>query len=142
MWPLAAAVALAVALLVGLGIPALQRAQEVARRVESASNIHRLLNATRTYCADHNLALPDDLTQIEPYLGTPLTTCLENPHTGENPGYLYVKPGTILTDVVNPSSTPMIWEVRNGAKAIPGNVAYVDGHVEWREVAPSPPPAP
>jgi len=58
------------AILAGMLLPAFAKARAEARQLKCTSNVHILLAACQSYAADHEDALPANLDDLQPYLGS------------------------------------------------------------------------
>ncbi len=92
----------------------------------AAQQMRQIGIAMQAYAQAHGGELPDKLEDIKPYVGGSYVQLTTNPGTGEQPGFVYEKPGK----GANPSETEMLWETRGGTKYIDGAVLYADGHIE------------
>ena len=75
----------------------------------------------------HHLARlkwPESLNNVQEYLDDKkLAELLKNPHTGDNPGYEYVKPTTARPD----PKTILVYQLRDGKRDMSLPVVYADG---------------
>ena len=119
------------AMAVSILLPSLNRARDTANEIKSRQNLSQLSMALNMYEGQHNGEMPDSLDDLKPYMakGPPGTDALENPQTGESPGYIYVKPADRRGDIKDPSVTGVFFESKNGQKDPDGSVVYADGHV-------------
>jgi len=94
---------------------------------QSAAKLRLLGQAVMMFANDNKGKLPADLSQLSAYLGA---TMLENPRTGAEHGYEYVKPGEKIHKIRSPQDVPMAYELDKDGKRLEGGwVLYVDGHV-------------
>lgn len=106
-----------------------------AVQVQAVSNERQLAVMILMYVGDHRGKLPDKLEDVATYAGPngSFKLIVRNPNApGVEVGYIYEKPVETMSDVKNPSTTPMLWEVnpKDGKKADSGAVGYSDGHIE------------
>ena len=75
----------------------------------------------------HHLARlkwPESLNNVQEYLDDKkLAELLKNPHTGDNPGYEYVKPTVARPD----PKTILVYQLRDGKRDMSLPVVYADG---------------
>ena len=109
---------------VGAYLENLARARKKAQGTVAASRMRQIGLALRNYAHDYN-ALPDNIEQIKPYVGS-YDKLMTNPRTGKRPGYIYEKP----EPGDNPIETPVLWEARGGTKYLSGPILFADGHIE------------
>lgn len=117
---LAAALILSTA---GCCCPGVGAARQAARRAQSVNNMRLIIMQIITY-HDINNQWPDSLDDVEG-----IDELLDNPLTGDAPGYEYVKPGDDAEEV-GLSQTPILYQLRNGQRDESLGVGYADAHVE------------
>lgn len=101
-----------------------ERSAALEQRVQSLSNMRKILLSCIMYAQDHQDQWPDNLQQLNVYGVTPAD--LANPkYTGAETGYVYAKP----TKPLSPSQVVLYEKYDSWADGI--NVGFVDGHVEF-----------
>ena len=108
--------------LLAAGCGARKRAQEV----QSMDHLKKLAEALIQYSQDNDGTYPDSLDQVKDLCKEkPYDTLIENPFTGDNPGYEYVKPadGAAITETI------VLYQLEGGSRVTQGKVAYLDGSV-------------
>ncbi len=107
----------------------LAEARNKAKGVVSASNMTQIALSVQLYMTDHSGSFPPDFGALRRYEPA-LDAVLKNPRTGERHGYIYVKPADHVSELEDPSDTPMIYEAKGGNPDPDGAVIYADGHIE------------
>ncbi len=122
----------AFALLISL-VLALAGCSDTKKRRESSGNLKLLSSAIIAY-HESKKAWPDSLEQLKPLIGKEgpigiigggkdFATLIQNPLTGANPGYEYVKPaGRAASGVV-------LYQLKGGVRDTSLPAAYADGSV-------------
>ena len=121
-----------------------QRFDEAKRKFEAVARMRWLAIAVRDYHAEHD-AYPDSLQELKPLFGqgkgstqlqfsfdtlagkvglSTFEQVLENPWTGDNPGFEYVKPAQPR------NSTPILYQLRNGQRADGEKIGYFDASIK------------
>jgi hypothetical protein len=101
-------------------------AQKKAQEIQSMDHMKKLAEAIIEYSDDNDGAYPDSLDQVKEHCKEkPYDTLIENPFTGDNPGYEYIKPA----DDASISDTIVLYQLKDGSRATQGKVAYLDGAV-------------
>jgi hypothetical protein len=101
-------------------------AQKKAQEIESMDHMKKLAEAIVEYSGNNDGAYPDSLDQVKEYCEEKsYDTLIENPFTGDNPGYEYVKPA----DDASISDTIVLYQLKDGSRVTQGKVAYLDGSV-------------
>jgi hypothetical protein len=101
-------------------------AQKKAQEIQSMDHMKKLAEAIIEYSDDNDGAYPDSLDQVKEHLKEkPYDTLIENPFTGDNPGYEYIKPA----DDASISDTIVLYQLKDGSRVTQGKVAYLDGAV-------------
>ena len=106
--------------------PSLREARQHAKQISSASQMRQLLLALMMYANDNKGAMPEQLQQLDKYLGRSMQQMMTNPQRPEkSPGYIYLK-----QPLKGSTEKVMLYEAYDNW---PGgiNVGYPDGHVEW-----------
>jgi prepilin-type processing-associated H-X9-DG protein len=127
----------------GMLLPAMTQARGKARNISDMGNLKQIALGVIMYQADHNDMLPNDLGDIWDYVGdgrvfvspagnTQPPTSADEIRAGKC-DYLYFTKGKKLTEVKNPSQTPMAC-TKPGMLKQGVNVAFCDGHVEMKAV--------
>ena len=119
--PLAAAVAM----------PALAQARSQARRTVSMSNIKQITMAMMMYSADHKGRLPENLKEIDKYLGGSAAQVLRSPVApeGSEESYIYI-PG-LDPEHGRASQTMVVYEKPEHYNNEGTVAGFLDGHVEF-----------
>ena len=100
-----------------------ERSAALEQRVQSLSNMKKILLSCIMYAQEHQDQWPDNLQQLNVYGVT--AADLTNPrYAGAEPGYVYAKPGKPLS----PSQVVLYEKYDSWADGI--NVGFADGHVE------------
>ena len=94
-----------------------------AQGLVSANNMRQIGFALQSYLNDHRGQFPDSLLDLRGY--APIEQLVQNPRTGENPGFIYEKPPA----GANPGTTPVLFEAFNGQKDPNGAILYADGNI-------------
>lgn len=134
-------------LLASIVVPSLNRAREMARRVQSASKLRQMGVSIYLYAQDHNDQLPDTLGQLLPYFHNDVKVYfkLNAPPVPQDvrgdekalarwvdarSDYAYVGGGKRLQDLSRDKNLILAYEKHRqydeGANAL-----FADGHVEW-----------
>lgn len=113
---------------VGILLPSLMRAREVAKRTVSTAQLRQIGMAVHIYAADHGDKFPADLdTVLQEQMITP--EMLMSPRDPEasptNPSYVYIGGQSAAG---NPQNV-LAYEKLVGEEGL--NVLFVDAHVEW-----------
>lgn len=111
--------------------PLVRKSRQRAMQIHSASQMRQLLMAIQVFAGFNKGAAPDQLSQIEKYVGGPqgMNRMMRNPQRPQkNPGYIYVK-----QDAVKAAEASEKVQLYEAYDTWPGgiNVGYADGHVEW-----------
>ncbi|MBB6428908.1 hypothetical protein [Algisphaera agarilytica] len=102
----------------------LRDAKSQANGLVSANNMRQIGIALQTYMDQNNGRFPDTLLQLREVFPQ-LDQVMENPRTGDRPGFIYEKPPPGSA----PSRTPVLYESLNGQKDPDGAVLYGDGSI-------------
>jgi uncharacterized protein (TIGR03067 family) len=100
--------------------------REAALRTSSHNNMKHITFALLDYYKAKQ-QWPDKLDDSLPFLEVGKSV-FENPLTGDNPGYDYVKPTAPLEDIPT-AETIVLYQLRNGQRDRKLAVAYLDGQV-------------
>jgi hypothetical protein len=101
-------------------------AQKKAQEIQSMDHMKKLATALIEYAGDNEGRYPDSLDQVKEYCKEkPYDVLIENPFTGDNPGYEYVKPA----EDAKITETVVLYQLKGGSRATEGKVAYLDGSV-------------
>lgn len=99
----------------------------------SAKNMHNLVIAAHTWADTHKGEWPDSLEQLKEIVGEDeFANAMENPLTGDNPGYEYVKP-RIRIDDAGYTREVAIYQLRDGKRDLSVRVCYADAGVRYFE---------
>ena len=100
------------------------------RAAQEASSRHHIKQLTLALVQFHEdqQRWPDQLTEVLPFLNGD-NSVLNNPITGEEFGYDYVKP-TIAPEDPQSSTTVVIYQLRDGKRDTELEVGYLDGSVK------------
>jgi hypothetical protein len=109
--------------LTALMVPSLIRAEEVAQRVASMSNMRQITVAALMYEQEHG-TWPDSLAALD--LPEALTT---SPRELQNRAYTYHPWSAEQIEAIGGGDVPVLWEQPDGPDE-PVSVAFADGHVE------------
>ena len=100
---------------------------------QTAKNVEDLTKLIGLYWLDKNGEYPADLPaafdEVGIFSAADAKRMMSNPRTGASPGYKYVRPGANRDAVANPTTVPMIYEIKDGKPDPDGVIAYADGHV-------------
>lgn len=89
-------------------------------------HMKKLAEALIEYSRDNDGAYPDSLDHVKDYCKEKsYDTLIENPFTGDDPGYEYVRP----SDGAPVSDTIVLYQLKSGSRVTQGKVAYLDGSV-------------
>ena len=112
-------------------VPVLMNARQNASASASMSHMKQLLLGIIMY-AEANKGLPDKLDDVKDAVGgdTVFKQLMNNPQTNDPQGYVYEKPKDKWPDIKNPSSTVILFELKDGKKNESGFFGYADGHVQ------------
>jgi len=101
-------------------------AQKKALEIQSMDHMKKLAEAIVEYSGDNDGKYPDSLDQVKDYCKEkPYDTLIENPFTGDNPGYEYVTPA----EDAKMAETIVLYQLKGGSRVTQGKVAYLDGSV-------------
>ena len=105
---------------------ALQGARAKAKQIGAMNNMRQILLALILYAENHQGQWPNELNELKAV--TPdFDKLLDNPRTGLNPGFSYVKPAKLY----DPAKTPVLWEATStGSRDLEAAIGYADGHIE------------
>ena len=101
-------------------------AREAALRVSSRNNMKQMVLALLKHY-EKKQEWPDGLDELLPLLDNNHAV-FDNPLTGDNPGYEYVKPSAPLEEIKD-AETIVLYQLRNGQRDRKLAVAYLDGQV-------------
>ncbi|MEM9418830.1 MAG: hypothetical protein AAGA25_07260 [Planctomycetota bacterium] len=102
----------------------LRDAKSQAQVLVSANNMRQIGIALQTYVDQNNGRFPDNLLELRSVFPQ-LDQVMENPRTGDRPGFIYEKPPPGSA----PGRTPVLYESLNGQKDPDGAVLYGDGSI-------------
>jgi hypothetical protein len=109
-------------------------AREEALVVRSLNQMKALIIALNGYAQDHRGEYPESLAALKDNnFVQDFDKLIVNPRTGENPGYIYVRPATTIYKLVKANrtaSTPLLYESRGGRKDPRGLIGYANASVE------------
>lgn len=97
-----------------------------AQRLGSRNNMKHITLALLQHYKEKQ-QWPDGLDELLPFLENN-ETVFENPLTGDNPGYEYVKPSAPLEEI-KATETIVLYQLRNGQRDASLAAAYLDGQV-------------
>jgi prepilin-type processing-associated H-X9-DG protein len=121
--------------LAGAAMPAMMGARDQALRVQSASNIRQLAMGFHMYASDTQGNVPEDLDDIQRYLGDRFEEVMTNPQRPQfgSEGYVYIPPHEGQLARVRPADQRLV--IYERFDEWPGGVAagFADGHVEFVE---------
>jgi len=109
----------------------LAQARDKARGTVADSNMVQIGYAIQMYADQNRGRLPDRLEDLRTVMPG-IEAVLENKRTGENPGYVYIKPADTLGQVKDPADTVILYESKDGRIDPDGSKLYADGHIEQR----------
>ncbi len=112
--------------------PVLRKQQEEAREFQAASQSRQIGMALIMYASDHEDQWPDSLDALVEkgrMTREELDALLTHPITGEKNAFRYVKPNKPMSQIENPATTAILYELKNGQINPDGWVLYADGHV-------------
>ena len=101
-------------------------AREAALRVSSRNNMKQMVLALLEHY-EKKQQWPNGLDELLPLLDNNHAV-FDNPLTGDNPGYEYVKPSAPLEEIKD-AETIVLYQLRNGQRDRKLAVAYLDGQV-------------
>ncbi len=107
----------------------LAEARNRARGIVSDSNMVQIGYAIQLYVDQNKGRMPERLEDLKSAMPG-LDSVLENKRTGDNPGYVYVKPADTIQEVQDPSNTVILYESKGGSIDPDGSKLYADGHIE------------
>ncbi len=110
----------------------LAQARDKARGTVADSNLVQIGYAIQMYADQNRGRLPDRLEDLRAVMPG-IDAVLENKRTGENPGYVYIKPADTLGQVKDPANTVILYESKDGRSDPDGSKLYADGHIEQRK---------
>ena len=116
------AIAMSICTFVGCG---LDNAPQAKAQLDSSNQLKELILAVRLYHDSNDDQWPDKLSEIAMFTEEGLGQLMENPITGDNPGYEYVKP----EDGADLKTTVVLYQLRNGQRAADLKVGYADNRV-------------
>lgn len=102
----------------GCGAPAAEAV------LQSSNQMKELILAIRNY-EDVHEGWPDSLDQVGNLVDSDLNVLMQNPITGDNPGYEYVPPSADS----DPSTTVILYQLRDGRRDTNLRVGFADGRV-------------
>ncbi|MEM9914966.1 MAG: hypothetical protein AAF911_08395 [Planctomycetota bacterium] len=102
----------------------LRDARSQAKGIVSANQMRQIGFGLQMYLDQNNGRFPDSLLDLRSVLPQ-LEQLMENPRTGDRPGFIYEKPAP----GVAPSQAPVLFESLNGQKDPDGAVMYGDGSI-------------
>jgi len=116
----------------------LMLAREEALIVRSLNQMQALIVALNSYAQDNRGQYPIRLADLKnlSYVKE-FDKLIANPHTGENPGYVYVRPQRTLNELVKTRTagrTPILYEARSGRLHPRGLIGYANGQVERSDI--------
>lgn len=109
----------------------LAQARDKARGTITDSNMVQIATAIAMYTDQQRGWLPDRLDDLRPIMPG-IDGVLENKRTGENPGFVYVKPAKTLGQIEDPAGTVILYESKGGRADPDGSKLYADGRLEPR----------
>ena len=101
-------------------------ARDAALRLSSRNNMKQIVLALLQHYEEKQ-QWPDGLDELLPLLENNRAV-FENPVTGDNPGYEYVKPSGSLEEI-KAADTIVLYQLRNGQRDRKLAVAHLDGQV-------------
>jgi len=113
--------------------PILKKQRDEAREYQAASQSRQIGMALIMYASNHEDQWPDSLDALVEkgqMTREELDALLTHPTTGEKNAFKYVKPDKPMSELENPATTPVLYELKNGAIDPEGYIMYADGHVE------------
>jgi hypothetical protein len=116
----------------GCFAPALQAVRDKARQASSLNKMRQLVVGVLAYQDEHE-KWPKRFKDIREYTEgkAGLKKLLDNPATGDNPGYEYVRPSSDnKSSDGKRSKLILIYQLRDGERDRKLAVAYADGHIE------------
>ena len=115
-------------LLFALLLPAIQAARMTAKKNSAGHKGRQLVLAALNHVSKYD-EWPDDFDDMAPFCEGKdgLERLLDNPATGDDPGYAYIKPSK---DMHRASETVVVFQLRNGEHATDLPVFYADGRID------------
>lgn len=113
--------------------PILEEQQKQAKEWEANAKSQQLAMALLTFADAHDNQWPatlDELVVKGQMTREELDDMLTNPTTGEKMAYKYVKPDRPMDQIEDPSTVPLVYQLKNGQIDKTGWIVYVDGHFE------------
>ena len=101
------------------------QARHAAAVQRSSNQMKEMILGMNVYRDANDGAWPEQLFEIRPYTDNDLDLLLENPITGDHPGYEYIKP----IDGAPLESTVVLYQLRNGERDTDLRVGYADNRV-------------
>ena len=102
----------------GCGAPAAEAV------LQSSNQMKELILAIRNYEDIHD-QWPNDLGQVRNDVESDFDMLLQNPITGDHPGYEYVQPPANA----DPATTVILYQLRDGERDMTLRVGFADGKV-------------
>ena len=125
-WKIVSLVLLAAVVLSTAGCGAVAEARRKAFEIQALDHMRKLAIAVIDYADKNDGQFPAELADAAEYCKeTPFDVLINNPFTGDNPGYEYVKPA----EDAPITETVMIYQLRDGQRDTSLKVAYADGSV-------------
>ncbi len=111
--------------------PMIERADKRRARAPSTANMREFQSAfSRWRHSEERDEFPASLEEFrEGGYVSDLDAIMRNPVTGDEPGYLYVKPDKPYSELENPWTTPILYELKNGRVDPDGAVLYANGRL-------------
>lgn len=102
----------------------LRDAKSQAQGIVSANHMRQIGMGLQMYVDQNNGRFPESLLELRSVMPQ-LDQLMENPRTGDRPGFIYEKPAPGIA----PSRTPVLFESLGGQKDPDGAVLYGDGSI-------------
>jgi prepilin-type processing-associated H-X9-DG protein len=128
-------------------VPVTMKARRQAQRVQCASQLRQIAIATMMYATANRGFVPPSLDELVAGKFLPASVLVCPATIGDatkppassgaygNYGYVYLGGGQLISKVRNPSSQPLAYEPATNHADGGVNVAYFDGHVDFRSAA-------